>query len=74
VNGTTAATHSSKVVSRYIVPENLNWLCRQIAALMHRKAQTGFAGKTANAQNGEVFYMDEFPKFVIEKVRNGYRL
>lgn len=75
VNGTTAAIHTNgKAISRYVAPWDVNWICRQVAALMHKKARTGFAGKTANAELGEIFYMDEFPKKQVEDVVKNYRL
>lgn len=74
INGTTAAAHAAKAASRYIPPSDVNWLCRQIAGLMIKKAQTSFAGKTANIELGEVFYLDEFPNKPISKIRKNYRI
>lgn len=75
INGTTAAEHDqSTAISRYVVPFDINYLCRQIAALMMKKAQTGFAGKTANVELGEVFYHQEFPKDPIKEIRENYRI
>lgn len=71
-NGTTAAIHTTKAISRYFPPEDVNFLCRQMAALMFKKAQSGFAGKVGNPELGEVFYLQEFPKEAIEKVRKHY--
>lgn len=73
VNGTVAAAHADAAISRYLVPADVNWLCRQIAGLMHKKAQSGFAGKVGNAELGETFYFNEFPGQVKEIGRN-YRL
>ncbi len=74
INGTTAAAHAAKAASRFIPPFDVNWLCRQIAGLMIRKADTGFAGKTANIEIGEVFYLDEFPNKPIAKIKKNYRI
>lgn len=74
VNGTTAAQHTSKAVSQYIPPADVNYLCRQIAALMMKKAQSGFAGKIGNPELGEVFYMQEFPKEAIERIKLNYTI
>lgn len=74
INGTTAAAHDNKVASRYIPPNDINWLCRQIAGLMIKKAQSGFAGKTANIELGEVFYTDEFPRKPIAEIKKNYRV
>ncbi len=74
VNGTTAAAHSNKAAYRYVIPEDINWLCRQIAGLMHRKAEAGFAGKSGGGDIGEVFYYNEFPTTQLEKVRSNYRI
>ncbi len=74
INGTTAAAHDTKPASRFIPPSDINWLCRQIAGLMIKKAQTGFAGKTANIELGEVFYIDEFPRRQIAEIKKNYRI
>lgn len=73
VNGTIAAAHTSAAVSRYVVPDDINWLCREIAGLMHKKAQSGFSGKVGNAELGETFYFNEFPSQIKEVARN-YRI
>jgi hypothetical protein len=73
VNGTTAAAHESAALFRYAIPEDVNWLCRQIAGLMHKKAQSGFAGKVGSAELGETFYFNEFPGQGKEIARN-YRI
>lgn len=73
VNGTVAAAHDNQVLSRYVPPEDINWLCRQIAGLMHMKAKSNFAGKVGNAEMGETFYFNEFPSQVKEISRN-YRI
>lgn len=72
VNGTTAATHSSADISRYEPPEIVNYLCRQMATLMMKKAEGGYAGKTGNVELGEVFYMDEFPNAVLKEVKSTF--
>jgi hypothetical protein len=73
VNGTTAAAHSSKAISRYMAPYDVNWLARQMAGLMWKKARSGFAGKVGNQELGEVFYQNEFPE-QIKQVRANYRI
>jgi hypothetical protein len=73
VNGTTVAAHTDKPLYRYIPPEDVNWLCRQIAGLMHMKAKSNFAGKTGSAETGETFYFNEFPNQVKEIAKN-YRI
>lgn len=74
-NGTTDAAHvQGTAISRYIPPFDVNWLCRQIAGLMLKKAQSGFAGKVGNAELGEVFYTNEFPKDVIDRIRRNYSI
>lgn len=72
VNGTTAAAHDAKAVSRYLPPDDINWLCRQIAGLMWKKAQSGYAGKSGNADLGEVYYYQEFPKTAIQQIEWNY--
>ncbi len=61
VNGTTAAAHSAKAASQILVPETVNYLCRQIAALMRNKAESGFTGITGNNEMGSGKYYSEFP-------------
>jgi hypothetical protein len=73
VNGTTAAIHTTAAVSKYLAPDDVNWLCRQIAGLMRMKAASGFAGKTGNAELGEVFYNQEFPS-QIKEIEKNYRI
>jgi hypothetical protein len=70
VNGTTAAAHTTVAASRYVPPEDVNWLCRQMAGLMHKKAQSGFSGRVGNAETGESFYYNEFPSQIKEVKRN----
>jgi len=74
-NGTTAAAHANgTAISRYLPPYDVNWLIRQIAGLMHKKAQGGFVGKSGSAELGTIFYMDEFPKKQVEDVKSHYRI
>jgi len=72
VNGTTDADHTATAVSRFVVPEDVNWLCRQISGLMLMKARTGFQGRAGNAENGESFFYSEFPPNQIARVKNHY--
>jgi len=74
INGTTAAAHLTAAIARYVPPDDVNYLCRQIAGLMLKKAQSGFAGKVGNAELGEVFYFNEFPNDPIKKVMENYRI
>lgn len=68
VNGTTAAIHSSKTVYQCMVPESVNYLCRQIAVLMRMKAESGFTGLTGNSEGGQGRYFSEFPPNQIKTV------
>jgi hypothetical protein len=73
VNGTTAAAHAEgATINYYTVPTPINYLTRQIATLMMKKAQGGFAGKTGNSTVGDVFYFHEFPRDEIARVKNNY--
>ncbi len=72
VNGTTAAVHDADL-QMVVPPGDVNWLCRQIAGLMHKKAQSGFAGRVGNAELGETFYFNEFPSQVKE-IKQNYRI
>lgn len=74
-NGTTAAGHViSSVINRYVPPQDINWLCREIAGLAMKKAKSGYAGKVGNADTGEVFYVSEFPKETIAKIKRAYQI
>jgi hypothetical protein len=68
VNGTTAAAHTSADIYQCKVPESVNYLCRQIAALMRMKAMSGFTGITGNAEGGQGTYYSEFPRNQIDAV------
>jgi hypothetical protein len=70
VNGTSAAAHSSAAIDQYEIPESVNYLCRQIAGLMRAKAQTGWSGKSGNADTGETFYVNEFPRQIEDIQKN----
>lgn len=73
VNGTTAAEHAQNTaISRYFVPDDVNFLCKEIATLIAKKAGSGYQGRTGNAETGVVFYNDAFPKFDIERVKEVY--
>lgn len=72
VNGTTAASHTNAALSRYVAPPDVNWLCRQIAGLMIKKAQTGYTGRSGNDDLGTGFWVNEYPRDPIEKTRARY--
>jgi len=75
VNGSAAAAHAATTaIQRYIMPEDVNYLCRQIATLMMKKSQTGYAGRSGNSETGETFYNFEFPRDVIERVKRNYAI
>ena len=75
VNGTTAAAHLiSAAVSRYIVPADVLFLCKEIAILMLNKATTGYAGRTGNQELGTVYYNDAFPRFDLDRIRDHYTI
>jgi len=72
VNGTKAAAHAGSAIGRYVAPEDIHWLCKQMAGLMLKKADSGFSGKVGSTDTGEVFYMNEFPKGAIDAIRERY--
>lgn len=74
VNGTTPAAHSNKALSRVVPPEDINFLCRQMAGLMYQKARTNFAGRSGSAETGETFYYSEFPGTPIKEIMANYRI
>jgi len=71
-NGTTAATHAAAALTIAEIPEDVLYLTTQIAALMRGKAQTGFTGRAGNAESGESFWLNEFPRSQIDAVRWKY--
>jgi len=72
-NGTTAAAHNAAVaISVFQIPPDVNYLARQIAALMLKKASSGFAGKSGNSELGEVYYTNEFPRGAMNEVLANY--
>lgn len=73
VNGTTAVAQAGVAIELFRLPEDVNYLVRQIAALMRMKAMTGFSGRAGNADAGESFYISEFPSRVIDAVRWNYK-
>ncbi len=75
VNGTIAATHAGgTAISRMIVPDEINWITRKIAALMFRNAQAGFAGRVGSADLGDVSYINEFPQTQVKDVLKNYQI
>lgn len=75
VNGTTAAVHANGVtISRYFAPDDIQYLCKQIATLIVNKAKSGYQGRTGNAETGVVFYNDAFPRYEMERIRQRYSL
>jgi len=81
-NGTTKAAHLANAaigvyrtftVQRYLPPADVHWLALQIAALMRQKAMTAFGGRAGNADLGETFYINEFPRQIAD-VRANYSI
>jgi hypothetical protein len=74
VNGTNAAVHNEAAIQEYMVPDDLNYLCRQIAGLMTMKVRSGFQGRVGNAETGESMYFSEFPPNQIKFIEENYAL
>ena len=74
VNGTTAAAHTATALQQYIVPDDLNYLCRQITVLMIKKADSGFQGRVGSAETGDAMYFSEFPPNQIKAIKDNYSL
>ncbi len=72
VNGTTAATHTNAEVFQQVAPGDVNYLARQVASLMKKKADTGFMGRSGNDDLGTGFWVNEFPKNQVEAVKSNY--
>lgn len=73
VNGTSAVAHADKAVNQYLPPWDVRYLCKQTAILMLKKSESGYAGKTGNADLGEVYYHNEFPKSVYQEIEKNYK-
>lgn len=75
VNGTTAATHANGLaISRYLAPDDVQMLSKQIATLLVNKAKSGYQGRTGNADTGVVLYHDAFPRYDIDRIKECYAL
>jgi hypothetical protein len=75
LNGTIAAAHAlNTAISRYLVPDDILFLTKQIATLMINKARGGYAGKSGNAELGEVYYHDVFPRYEMERIKANYTI
>lgn len=75
VNGTTASEHANGVsISRYFVPDDIQFLAKEIATLIVNKAAGGYQGRTGNAELGVVFYNDAFPRADIDRIKARYEL
>lgn len=74
VNGTTAAAHGAVAAYRYVVPRDVRELTIQIAVLIKRKEEAGFAGKVGGGPDGEIFYYNEFPRTQMAEVESHYKI
>lgn len=75
VNGTSAAVHANGVsVSRYLAPDDIQYLAKQIATLIVNKARSGYQGRVGNETTGQIFYNDAFPRADIDRIRARYLL
>ena len=73
VNGTTAAIHADELpLVRYVVPDDVNGLARELAGKMLKFAQGGFAGKTGDMNTGQVTYNYAIPKADVEQIKSNY--
>ena len=75
VNGSIAAAHAAAApLARYLVPDDILYLTKEIATLSANKALGGYQGRTGNQETGVVFYNDAFPQFDIEKIKSNYHI
>jgi hypothetical protein len=72
-NGTDACSHTDAALLRLRPPADVHWLALQIAALMRQKALTAFGGKAGNTDQGEAFYVNEFPRQIAD-IRENYAI
>lgn len=72
VNGTTAAPHGSAVtIYRQMVPDDINMLCRKMAARMLKDSQGGFSGVIGDPSMGTSQYLYILPK-ELEDIKRNY--
>lgn len=75
VNGTTAAVHNAAVsIYQQLVPEDINFLARQVAGRMLKLAQSGFAGRIGDANTGESIYQFAIPRDELERIKRNYSI
>lgn len=74
VNGTIAAIHTNTEVLQYVAPDDVHYLALEISGLMAKKAETSFGGRAGDANLGETFYINEFPKLQIGNVKAHYSI
>lgn len=75
VNGTSPALHAlSAAISRYHVPDDINFLCREIAGKMLKFSQSGFAGRTGDTNTGMVEYQFAIPRADVEQIATNYAI
>jgi hypothetical protein len=73
VNGSTAAGHTgSLAISRQTVPQDINYLAREIAGKMLKFAQSGFMGRVGDDVTGQVSYNFAIPRIELEQIRRNY--
>lgn len=75
VNGSSAAVHAKDTsISRYMVPDDILLLTKEIATLSVNKAMSGYQGRTGNNDTGVIYYNDIFPRYDIETIKCSYRI
>ncbi len=74
VNGTTAIAHETADVFQYTAPDDVHYLALEISGLMAKKAETSFGGRAGNAELGETFYINEYPRQQIEIIKAHYSI
>lgn len=73
VNGTAAAEHNSGIdLYRYSVPDNVLKLTKKMAVLGMNQSNTGYAGRSGDADQGTVYYHDLYPRWDLERLKNEY--
>jgi hypothetical protein len=74
VNGTTPADHLNGVeIFRYVPPADIGLLAKACAALAKKLADSQYAGRTGDAQLGQVFYNDVVNKAQLEQAQENYQ-
>ena len=73
-NGSTAAAHANaSAITKYLLPEDVNGLCRKIAMRMLKDASAGYAGRVGDETMGQAVYTYVLP-YELDEIMNNYEI